>query len=79
MAELLYGDFVVAHFNERSHYGAYHIAQKAVGSDGKHPLLNVVVYAIATAPMSFGDVAVVGFHIGVQLAERSKILIYLKF
>ena len=74
-AELFDGYLVVAHFNERSHYCAHHIAQKTVSSDGKHPLLNIVVDAIATAPASFGDVAVIGFYIGVQLAERGKIFI----
>ena len=68
-AKLIHRNLVHAHLDQCAHNGTYHVAQKTVGGDGKHPLLALPV------PSRARDMTNVGLHIGVQLAERSEIAV----
>ena len=63
VAELLHGHLVAAHLDEGADDGAHHVAQEAVGSDGKHPLV------VLMGPCRMGDAAVVGLDVGVQFGK----------
>lgn len=56
------------HIDQGAHDGPHHVAQEAVGRDGKHPPL-----AVKWRPLGVCHLAIVGFHVGVQLAERREI------
>ena len=63
LAKLIYSDAMSAHFHQCAHYGAHHVAEKAVGSDGKHPLRALLL------PSCVSDLAIICFHIGVEFAD----------
>ena len=63
LAEFFDGHLVAADFDEGAHDGAHHVAQEAVGGDGKYPLF------VLMGPCGVGNAAVVGLDIGVQLGE----------
>ena len=67
LAKFVNSDAVSAHFHQCAHYGAHHIAEKAVGSDSKHPLRALLL------PSCVSDLAIIGFHIGVEFAERGEV------
>ncbi len=67
LAKLIYSDAMSAHFHQCAYYGAHHVAEKAVGSDGKHPLRALLL------PSRVSDLAIIGFHIGVEFAERGEV------
>ena len=67
LAKLLHRDLVAAHLDERAHDGAHHVAQKAVGGDGKHPLVALAL------PSRMRDAAVVGLHVGVKFGKRGEV------
>ena len=54
--------------DKRTHYGTNHVAKETVGLDGEHPF----VFA-ELRPFSMHNTAIIGLHIGVELAETRKI------
>lgn len=69
-AEALYREFAAPHFEQSAHYGANHVAQKTVGTDGKHPS-----HFVYLCPGGMHYAAVVGLHVSVQLAETGEVRI----
>lgn len=63
------GDFGIAYLEECTDDGTHHISEKAVGCDDKDGFVVVL-----DAPFGGGDVANLGFDVGVCAAKRGKIL-----
>jgi len=68
LSESFDGEMASAYFDKSADDGTDHVAQETVGLYGEHP--SVVV---AWSPSGMHDAAVVGLHIGVQLAETGKV------
>lgn len=61
------GDFGIAYLEECTDDGTHHISEKAVGCDDKDGFVVVL-----DAPFGGGDVANLGFDVGVCAAEEEK-------
>ena len=68
LAKFLYSHLTTTHLEQSAHYGTHHIAEEAVGLDYKAPL--VLVHLL---PSGLHDAAVVGGHIGMELAEAGEV------
>ena len=69
-AKVIDGHLATANLEEGAHDGTHHVAQEAVGLDDEAPL--VLTHLL---PPGLHDAAVVGGHIGVELAEAGEVYV----
>ena len=59
VSKFLSRNFLCAYLKQCAHNGTYHVAQKSIGRNGKHPLMGRNL-----RPLGVGNGAVVGFYVG---------------
>ena len=67
-AEPFYGELPPPYFDQRAYHRPHHIAQEPVCLNGEYPFIRSRLL-----PAGIQDAAIVGLHIGMQLAEARKV------
>ena len=70
LTELVDAHLATAYLEKGAHDGTHHITQEAVGLDDEAPLVITHLF-----PSGLHDAAVIGSHIGMELAEAGEVSI----